>query len=86
MMTFNEQNLFILRETSLSMVNVQLCVCICVTVKDNLASHGVIKIFFYLFLKNIFFFFFLMESNAAYPLKGHAEAEAPVLWPPDAKN
>lgn len=46
MMTLNEQKLFILKEISLSVVNVQLCVCMCVTVKDILASHKVIKIFF----------------------------------------
>ena len=28
----------------------------------------------------------LKEINPEHSLEGHAEAEAPVLWPPDAKN
>ena len=28
----------------------------------------------------------LKEIGPEYSLEGHAEAEAPVLWPPDVKN
>ena len=28
----------------------------------------------------------LREINPGYSLEGHAEAETPILWPPDAKN
>ena len=28
----------------------------------------------------------LKEINPGYSLEGHAEAEAPILWPPDKKN
>ena len=28
----------------------------------------------------------LKEINPKYSLEGHAQAEAPILWPPDAKS
>ena len=28
----------------------------------------------------------LKEINPEYSLEGHAQAEAPILWPPDAKS
>ena len=28
----------------------------------------------------------LKEINPEYSLEGHAEAEAPILWPPDVRN
>ena len=30
--------------------------------------------------------FILKESSPEYSLEGHAEAETPILWPPDVKN